>query len=627
MFRKNKRTQQPLLLTDLAYLPERSRRLLERSWAHTFRQEIFQRIDEGVFAVLYDHQPSRPNDPVNVLVGLEILKHWRGWSDEELYEHFLFDFQVRHAVGCDRLDENNFDLRVLYYFRARVGAHARETGQNLFLRVFEQVTDAQIQRLGLQTGQQRMDSTQLTSNIADRSRLELLIRLLQRLHQALTPEDQAQYAAVFAPYLRQGAGQYAYRIKGQEATHAHLQETGQVLQRLLAELGAAYAEVPAWAVARRFFDENFKCIPTASTPPGAGLTALVAPTANEQVALAAPAAPAAPAPAAPAAPVAPAPAAPAAAMAVQLKPNSELTSGDLQSLDDLEATYRNKGGTGYKGYVANISETCAPSNPIQLIDLVQVAPNQVSDIQLLKQAVPALTKRLHTTDLTTDGAYVGPQSAQALQGTNIHHTSTNLTGAAPDHTAGHLPFSVFTFQVDASDNLCQCVCPHGQAAQVRLTPSAAAYRLDFDPARCLACPAYQQQQCPVKFDKHQTRAHIPLPKDRLASARRRQHFEATKAAARKLRPAVEATMFHLQIGFPKGRLSVRGLVRVTCVVACGALAVNLRRIHRFFQRPAASAGPRRTAQATAEPAALSFFRWLKALIFRPLPRRSALCGC
>jgi hypothetical protein len=51
--------------------------------------------------------------PVNIMVGLNVLKEWHGWSDEELYEHFLFDLQVRYALGCDTFGDGDFDLRVL----------------------------------------------------------------------------------------------------------------------------------------------------------------------------------------------------------------------------------------------------------------------------------------------------------------------------------------------------------------------------------------------------------------------------------------------------------------------------------------------------------------------------------
>jgi hypothetical protein len=103
--------------------------------------------------------------PVNLLVGLEILKEWRGWSDEELYEHFLFDLQVRYALGCDDLKEDNFDLRTLYYFRQRMSQYAlKENGENLMKVVFEHITDEQLKKLEVKTGMQRMDSTQIMSN-------------------------------------------------------------------------------------------------------------------------------------------------------------------------------------------------------------------------------------------------------------------------------------------------------------------------------------------------------------------------------------------------------------------------------------------------------------------------------
>lgn len=69
------------------------------------------------------------------------------------------------------------------------------------------------------------------------------------------------------------------------------------------------------------------------------------------------------------------------------KENSELSANSLQSPDDLEAAYREKRGKGYQGYVANLTETCDPENPLQLITKLQVAPNNVDDSQLLAKAL------------------------------------------------------------------------------------------------------------------------------------------------------------------------------------------------------------------------------------------------
>jgi hypothetical protein len=120
-----------------------------------------------------------------------------------------------------------------------------------------------------------------------------------------------------------------------EETEAHLQRIGEFMQQLLIELK------PVYQVLERVFGEHFQL---------------------EQ-------------------------------QGVVTKPNQALSATSLQSPDDLEATYREKRGKGYQGYVANLSETCEPQNPLQLITNVQVASNATDDSQLLAEALPNLKKR------------------------------------------------------------------------------------------------------------------------------------------------------------------------------------------------------------------------------------------
>ena len=75
---------------------------------------------------------------------------------------------------------------------------------------------------------------------------------------------------------------------------------------------------------------------------------------------------------------------------VAVKANHELSASSLQSPDDLEATYREKGGKGHQGYAVNVAESCDPKNAVQLITKVQVAPNTADDAQLLAEAAPGL---------------------------------------------------------------------------------------------------------------------------------------------------------------------------------------------------------------------------------------------
>ena len=107
MFRINKDHLQSNLISNFKDLPKKHRKRLEKSWAGVFYKEIFCRLDEEPFAVLSADIPSRPNTPVNVLVGLETIKAGFGWNDEELYDHFIYNMQVRYALGYHQLGNSS----------------------------------------------------------------------------------------------------------------------------------------------------------------------------------------------------------------------------------------------------------------------------------------------------------------------------------------------------------------------------------------------------------------------------------------------------------------------------------------------------------------------------------------
>ena len=56
--------------------------MLEKSWAQAFSDHIFTRTNEYIFAPLYSEKTnSRPNVPVNVVVGALILKDDRKYRE------------------------------------------------------------------------------------------------------------------------------------------------------------------------------------------------------------------------------------------------------------------------------------------------------------------------------------------------------------------------------------------------------------------------------------------------------------------------------------------------------------------------------------------------------------------
>jgi hypothetical protein len=131
MFKKNRLHFQLPLTSNVDELPPKLRKRLDTSWSGVFYREFFSRLDETPFAILYADCPSRPNIPVNVLVGLEYLKAGNGWTDEEMFDNFCYDTQVRYALGFRQLGDGDFELRRLYYFRERLSRYMQETGINL----------------------------------------------------------------------------------------------------------------------------------------------------------------------------------------------------------------------------------------------------------------------------------------------------------------------------------------------------------------------------------------------------------------------------------------------------------------------------------------------------------------
>jgi hypothetical protein len=525
MFRKNTKHQQPALISAASELPEKQRKRLENSWAGTFYKEFFSRIDEESFAVLYSEKASRPNVPVNVLVGLEALKSGYGWSDEELYENYCYNLQVRYALGYDRLGDGDFEIRTLYYFRERLSRYNAEKGINLLEQAFEQITDAQITTLKVRTGIQRMDSTQIASNIVSASRLQLLVEGMQRVERILSEADKARLAESFAPYIRDSAGQYTYRIKGKEAIQEHLDRIGQDIYSLLQELCPTYAAETAYQVLERLFTENFNLVESQAHP----------------------------------------------------KANEEISSGCLQSVDDLEATYRTKGNVHYKGYVANLTETCDPQNAIQLVTKVQVAANNVDDNQLLAEALPNLKERTDLDTMVSDGGYGGEASDKALQETGVTLIQTAIRGRSPSTDKLHL--SAFNIKFNPQGKPSKITCPQEQTAPVQASAHQKAFVAHFDPAICQTCSLHEQ--CPAKPGKRDVRCHLRFTQAEARAAERRRMSQEHAQDRHNLRSAVEASVRSLKHPFPAGKLPVRGMFRMTCMIIGSAAMTNVRRIQRY----------------------------------------------
>ena len=537
MFRKNEEHRQQSFFSGHDLLPDKLQERLLTSWAETFYQEVFCRIDEGICAPLYSEEASRPNVPVNVLMGSEILKSGFRWSDEELYEQVCFNLQVRHALGLRDLRSAIFTLRTLYNFRGRVREYEEETGINLFQKVFEQVTDEQLEVVELATGWQRMDSTQVLSNLKKMSRLELLVAVLQAVHKQLPESIEDQWAEQWVKYLERRPHEVCYRIAVDEVED-HLVIIGQELCAVGAVLEEQAPDSEVLRLVRRVSEEQYEQDPDGK---------------------------------------------------VHLRPEGEIGSDSLQSPHDPDATYRIKGGATYRGgYVVNVSETADPENDVQLITDVQVEPNQADDATLMEQSLDDQARRgIEVDQVTVDGGYTGPNGEAACGKHDVTLRPTRMRGGqtAPDHWG----WKEYTWEVDGDGTPIGVTCPQG--CRAALLPGRAKNRFlaRFDAERCAGCPFFKTM-CRVE-ERKRLPPTLYVTRRAVEIALRRQQICPEDAS---IRTVVESTIRSLKRAFPGSKLPVRGLIRTRMVLYPAAMMVNLRRLHRHFAEMAEKA-----AQETA----------------------------
>ena len=560
MFKKNQRHKQLPLTSNVEELPPKLRKRLDTSWSGAFYREFFCRLDETPFSILYADCPSRPNIPVNVLVGLEYLKAGNGWTDEEMFDEFGYNTQVRYALGYRQLGEGDFEPRTLYYFRERLSRYMQETGINLLEKAFEQVTDEQLKAFKLKTGKQRMDSTQIASNIREMGRLQLLVEVLQRVHRMLTEEDQVRHEETFAAYIKGHSGQYIYHLKGKD-TSEHLQKIGELMQRLVEELHDNYKEEPVYMVLCRVFTEHFRV--------------------EEKT--------------------------------VKTKLGKELSASSLQSPDDVEATYRQKNNKSYKGYVANITETCDPENELQLITKVQVASNNMEDAQMMVDALPNLKERTEIDTLYTDGGYGSSEADETLQENEVEQIQTAIRGRIP--SSEKLNLSDFKIKQSEKGKPTQITCPQEQTVEVHSSSQKKGFVAHFDDKVCETCPFFEK--CPVNRGKRDTRFHLRFTQNQVNMSQRRQRSMIHQEEGRNLRAAVEATVREVKHRFPAGKLPVRGHFRVTCMVIGSAMTANIRRIQRYQKTRIKLENEqmlkKREQECSQEQPLVSFFIFLKTV--------------
>ena len=170
-------------------LTERERKALENSWAKIFADEVFPAIDEERFSVLYSDKASRPNAPVNVIIGALIIKELFDYSDDEIVENLMIDLHLQYALHTTSFAEQPISDKTLSRFRKRCYDYEALHGVDLYHDCVKDLSGKIAKIMKLNGRIRRKDSVMIESNIRFLSRMELIYTCISKLVVYLTKKQ------------------------------------------------------------------------------------------------------------------------------------------------------------------------------------------------------------------------------------------------------------------------------------------------------------------------------------------------------------------------------------------------------------------------------------------------------
>ena len=432
------RNQQMTLTDSMFHLTEREQKFLEKSWAKVFADKVFPAIEEDIFSVLYSDKASRPNTPVNVIVGALILKEAMGDTDDELVQALMFDIRYQYALHTTSFEEQPLSDRTLSRFRARCLAYETETGIDLIHQCVTKIAKEISEFMVITPSMQRMDSLMVAANIRNLSMLELFYTCVANLAKIMKqrgvelPEGQKHYIE------KDDHNRFIYHQRELDATERTIlvMNDAQELIRLC-DNGGDFDDTSEYQLLIRLLKER-----TIVDDDGS--------------------------------------------RRLRKKEEVEEASKVLLNPSDPEATFRKKAGARHLGYVGNIVESVGRNGSL-VVDYAY-EQNIYSDNQFINDYLEKQPVYEEMATLVADGAYSAEANVKVAAGHRIKFVATNFTSKKPADI-----FAEFQFSEDRKE-LLECI-HQKHPYYTRYDQSNDRCAAYFKKEDCESCP-YVRQCCP-----------------------------------------------------------------------------------------------------------------------------------
>lgn len=508
-------------LTDITgSLTSREQKALENSWAKIFAEEIFPAIDEERFRVLYsDRTQCRSNTPVNICIGALIIKELFQISDDEIVENLMLDPRYQYALHTTSFQEQPLSDKTLSRFRKRCYDYESAYGIDLLHDCVTDLSGKIAKMMNISPRIKRMDSFMIEANIKNLSRAELLYACVAKLVRYIHKDQREDLLTGLEHYYDPNDYNKTFYYNDSTATDDQINRILIDADKLLTRCGSEFDDTTEYQLLLRCLSEQ--------TVVENDLRRL------------------------------------------RNKEDGGFSSSMLQSPTDPDATFREKAGKKYRGYVANLEESVSENGSV--ITDYQFEQNTYSDSRFLQDSLHQKEREEKNTVLIADGAYCGAENTALAASKNIRLVTTDLTGKeVPDIYAD------FVLN-EEGDRILKC--PAGNVpVSCCCSGSNGHIHASFSKEACMNCP--HKDECRVKEHVKVCSIDISATAQYRANTRRYMKTEEFKFLAR-LRNGVETLPSILRKKYQVDRMTVRGKTRSRFFFGCKVMALNVCKLFTF----------------------------------------------
>ena len=437
---KTNDVEQISLFDSFNNLTPREQKALENSWAKVFAEEIFPKIDEKPFSVLYSEKASRPNTPVNVIIGACIIKELFDYSDDEMVEGLMLDLRLQYALHTTSFDEQPLSDKTLSRFRRRCYDYEQTHGVDLYKNAIQNYNKEIAKMMKLDGKIRRMDSMMINSNMRMLARSELIYSCIARLVKYVKKEQPDLLSESLLHYAQPNDFNKVFYHERSSTLAERMEQFFEDAETLYEITKTGFEDVTEYELFVRCFSEQ----------------SIIEHGNRRWI----------------------------------TKEDKCGTSTMLLNPTDPEATFRRKAGKEYRGYVANIEETVGKNGSV--VTSYEYEQNIHSDSQFIKDHLTNLPVQDEETNIVVDGAYYSEEAQKIASEKNIQLLPTALA-----LKNNRRDVSGFELNEDQSKVI---KCPAGNTPNFCCyKPSNDEFKLSFDRDTCANCP--NKDKCHAKIFK------------------------------------------------------------------------------------------------------------------------------